>query len=289
MHPSYPREDYGALFDAHIHTYFDYHDGTISPQQLIQCTKQRGFNWVLAMAHDTCRGAARIAKLAKDNGLPCISGIEVSTVHNHLLAYGVQTWPYLRNTLSPDEAIEILREQGCAIFLAHPYSNPRRVRQGMWYPEIVKKLDYDGIEWFNATIYTQNAKTHEIYSNIPRGRRIAGTDSHHPSTFGYSFTQVCTTSINPDDLVDAMRKGKCKAYNMHVPLHRTLYSVLASLSQNAIRKRKYIEGRWIKPIGDRPGSIIPDSYQGPLKNKGGKKARELYHERWLRAFFQKIS
>lgn len=239
------------------------------------------------MAHDTCRGAPRIAKLAREHHLPCITGIEVSTVHNHILAYGVQSWPYLRNTLDPEEAIDLLREQDCAIFLAHPYSNPRRVKQGMWFPEITKKLDFDGIEWFNGTIYIQNKKTHEIYAGVPEGRRIAGTDSHHPSTFGFSFTQVRTTSTDPDDLVAAMKKGKCKPYCMHVPLHRTLFSLIQTLNQNAIRKRKYIEGRWIKPMGDRPGSIVPDSYDGPLKKNNNKLAIENHHEKWLRAFLRR--
>ena len=113
--------------------------------------------------------------------------MEISTIYNHLLAYGVNEWPYRRDVLEPDAAIEYLREQDCAIFLAHPYSNPH---EGLWVPEIVKRLDIDGIEWTNGTIYHLNRKTHKLYKHFPKGRRIAGTDAHTKAVFGYAFTQV---------------------------------------------------------------------------------------------------
>ena len=86
-------EKFGALFDAHIHMYFDLNGGMLSPRDVVNCTLKKGFNWVLAMTHDTVYGANKVQKLAKEKELPCIVGIEVSTSYNHLLAYGVQEWP----------------------------------------------------------------------------------------------------------------------------------------------------------------------------------------------------
>ncbi|MGQ4875491.1 MAG: PHP-associated domain-containing protein [Promethearchaeia archaeon] len=257
----YPIEKYGALFDAHIHSYFDYHDGMLSPKQIVDCTIKCGFNWVLAMSHDTCIGNKIITRKAKEKKLPCITGIEVSTIHNHLLAYGVYEWKYRRDTLTPEEAIELLREQDAAIFLAHPCSNPRRIKNGYWYPEIAKKLDFDGIEWINGSQSILNRKTWNFFRSIPESRRIAGTDSHHPSTFGFSFTQVNINSTDPDDLVAAMKKGKCRALGTYVPLHRIIYSGLAAIIENNLIKRKFIENKWIKTCGDHPESILPPVVQ----------------------------
>lgn len=248
-------EDYGALFDGHVHTYFDYHDGQITPKQLIQCTLKQGFNYVCAMAHDTIRGTKIIEKMAKDYNLPSVPAMEISTVYNHILAYGVQEWPYRRDVMDPDVVIEYLREQGCAIFLAHPYSDPH---DGLWTPEIVKRLDIDGIEWTNATAYMKNWKTHKVYQYFPEGRRIAGSDAHTPAVFGTAFTQVRVNSTDPDDLVAAMRKGLCRAYSSHAPLHRALYMVIQSVTWNNIIKRRWVEGRHVIPKGDHPGSIVPD-------------------------------
>lgn len=254
MPRKFPIEQFGALFDAHVHTYFDYHDGMISPQQLIKATKRKGFNYVCAMAHDTIMGTKKITKLARENGLPCIPAMEISTIFNHILAFGVQEWPYRRDVLEPDMAIEYLREQDCAVFLAHPYSNPH---DGLWTPEIVKRLDIDGIEWHNGTSYFLNRKSQKIYHKFPKNRRIAGSDAHDPGVFGSSFTQVLVSSENPDDLISAMKKGRCKAHGAHSPIHRAFYMVSKAIVRN-LRKRQMIEGRCVIPDGDHPGSIVPD-------------------------------
>lgn len=254
MRTKYAIEQFGALFDAHIHTYFDYHDGMISPIQLIKCAIKKNFNYVCAMSHDTTLGKNKIKKLAREYDLPCVSAIEVSTIHNHILAYGVQDWPYRRDTLEPDVAIEYLRDQDCAIFLAHPYSKPY---VGLWTPDLIKRLDIDGIEWTNGTIYYQNRKTHKIYHHFPIGRRIAGSDAHTTAVFGSSFTQVDVNSEDPDDLVASMKKGKCKAYSFGAPIHRALKMALKAIIWNKIIKRRLIEGRYVIPDGDHPGSIVP--------------------------------
>lgn len=280
MQEYYKIEEYGALFDAHVHTYFDYHDGLITPRQLIRSTKKKGFNYVCAMAHDTVLGTKKIARMAKEEGLCCIPGIEVSTIYNHILAFGVQEWPYRRNVLDPETAIEYLREQDCAVFLAHPYSNPH---EGLWTPEIVKRLDIDGIEWTNGTIYHQNMKTHRVYRHVPKGRRIAGTDAHVPAVFGYAFTQVRVNSRDPDDVVAAMKRGQCKAYSHNVPLHRSLYMVIKAVAKNSIIRRRCVEGRYVIPEGDHPGSIVPE----PIKSSKEwrreilKKPVNPKTERWI--------
>jgi predicted metal-dependent phosphoesterase TrpH len=275
-------EKYGALFDGHIHTYFDYHDGMITPSQLIRCTKQSRFNWVLAMSHDTAVGTKKITKLAKENGLPCLPGIEISTSHNHLLAYGIQHWPYRRNTATPEEAIDELRRQDCAIYLSHPMASPASVDDGNWDPKFLKHLDFDGIEWCNATTYFFNGRTQQIFQNFPKGRLVAGTDAHHPSSFGYAYTQVAVNSEDPDDLVKAMQKGRCHAHTNSVPVLLAGYGALLSILKNKFLKMKKIEGRWIQAQGDRPGSIVPDSY-GPWKpyDSMSKEEKNIKHDNWL--------
>ena len=257
MDRRYPIEDYGAIFDAHTHLYFDYHDGLMTPKQLIQSTKRRGFNFVCAMSHDTAVGTKIVARLAKEHDLPCLPGIEISTIHNHILAYGIQEWPFMRDTTKPDEAIDHLRDQDCAIFLSHPYSDAGLTPHTQWMPSVVKRLDIDGIEWVNATIYHQNLKTHRVYKRWPEGRRIAGSDAHHPAVFGFGYTQVAVNSEDPDDVVAAMQKGRCKPHWQIPSPVLPIYQVLLSVVKNKIVKRRMVEGKMAPAIGDRPGSIRP--------------------------------
>ena len=247
--PRYKIEDYGAIFDAHVHTYFDFHDGRISPRDLVRGTLKWGFNWVNAMAHDTIRGVERIKKIAREFDLPVIPAMEVSTGYNHLLAYGVQEWKFAKDCWDPEIVIERLRDQDCAIFVAHPGINPY---QGLWTPEIVKRLDVDGIEWFNGSNYTKNLITHNKFRNYPKGK-IGGTDAHHVSQMGFTFTQVDVNSTDPDDLVAALKKGRCRPGGRGVPIQRFL-----AWNVYVIAKRKWfpnyqIEHRWSAPFYGKMG------------------------------------
>lgn len=257
---SLPREQYGALFDAHVHTFYDLHDGRISPGELVSLTRKHGFNWVLAMNHDTTRGYARVKKAAREAGLPCIAGIEISTIYNHVLAYGVQEWSLRDYSWDPAAVIEKLREQGCAVFLAHPCNNPCN---GHWTPDIARRLDVDGIEWNNASNSLLNRKTAALFSTFPDGRRIAGTDAHTRYTFGHAYTQVATTSVDPDDLVAAMRKGRCAPRGRYVPLVCVGIEQLAITVKNKLVKRVNADGTCVNVTYQVPNSIAPEGFPAP--------------------------
>ncbi len=253
----FSRETYGAIFDAHVHTCFDLHDGLITPKQMVELTRARGFNWVLAMNHDTVLGTGRVRRLARERGLPCIVGVEVSTFYNHILAYGVQEWPWRANAWDPETCIDRLREQDCAIFLSHPYLNPFN---GRWTPDVVERLDIDGLEWVNASNSIRNKKVPAWFPKCPPGRRIAGTDAHSPAAFGYAYTQVATASDNPDDLVAAMKKGRCRPGGQYVPLAVMGGEQFYIAVKNKIIKKINVDGKLIDVHEEIPGSKAPEGF-----------------------------
>ena len=209
------------------------------------------------MSHDTAVGVKKVKRLAREKGLPCLPGIEVSTIYNHILAFGIQEWPYRRDSLDPEEAIDFLRDQDCALFLSHPYSKIG-YHPNNWTPNIVKNLDIDGIEWTNATIFMFNLYNHYKFKNFPIGRRIAGSDAHSPHVFGSSYTQVAVNSDDPDDVVSAMKKGKCMPHTMYPHIYQAVLMGLGLYIENEIVKKKRVDNLISKPVGDRPGSIVPD-------------------------------
>lgn len=249
----YKIEDFGAIFDAHVHTYFDFHDGMISPRDLVRYSRKWRFNWINAMAHDTIRGVPRIKKIAKEYHMPVIPSMEVSTGFNHLLAFGVQEWHLAKDSWSPEEIIDLLRTQDCAIFASHPAINPFR---GYWTPEILNRLDIDGIEWLNGSNTVLNKITRKKFANYPKGK-IGGSDAHHISQMGFAYTQVEINSDDPDDLVRALQKGKCHPRGWYVPLHRIgWWQVYISLKR-AFFPSLPIENRWISPRYEKMGQIPP--------------------------------
>ncbi|MHA1775606.1 MAG: hypothetical protein DRO88_00780 [Promethearchaeia archaeon] len=248
----YDRSKFGALFDAHIHTYYDLHDGMITPDELIKCTLKWKFNWVIAMAHDTLRGVNKIRQLANRKGLPTLPAMEISTGYNHILAYGVQEWHLAKDSWNPEEVIEILREQDCAIYLSHPGINPF---QGYWTPEIVRRLDIDGLEWINGSNFFLNNRTHRWFKDWHKGK-IAGTDAHHPSQFGFTHTQVMTNTVDSDELVKFLQKGKCKPRGRWVPFHRFLLWEIYITSKRRFFPSFPYENLWISPQ-TQPRGIFP--------------------------------
>ncbi|MEX2683647.1 MAG: CehA/McbA family metallohydrolase [Candidatus Sigynarchaeota archaeon] len=283
--PRFPREEYGALFDAHVHTCYDLHDGRLSPAELVSLAKRHGFNWVLAMNHDTTRGFARVKRLARDAGIPCITGIEVSTIYNHILAYGVQEWKLRDYSWEPEVVIENLRSQGCAIFLAHPCNNPWH---GHWTPEIARRLDIDGIEWTNASNSILNRKTWSAFASFPRGRRIAGTDAHTPYVYGHAYTQVATASDNPDDLVSAMKRGRCAPRGRYVPLVCVGIEQLAITVKNKVVKRVHAGNKWIETLEQDPKSIAPEGFPpaNALNHRELKAYTKPKAKAWKRAILE---
>jgi predicted metal-dependent phosphoesterase TrpH len=252
-HFIYPIEKFGAVFDAHVHTYFDFHDGNISPKDLVKWSRKWHFNWINAMAHDTLRGVGKIQREAKKYGMPVLPSMEISTGFNHILAYGVSEWGWAKDQWDPLDVIDKLRAQDAAIYLSHPAINPY---SGYWTPEIVKRMDVDGIEWINGSNTVLNRITHKLFQNYPKGK-IGGSDAHHPSQMGFTCTQVDINSNDVDDLVHALQKGQCYPRGGYVPIHR-----LGIWNAYILLKRKffpsfYYEGHWIEPKYEPMGEFPP--------------------------------
>ncbi len=254
--PSFAISKYGAVFDAHTHSYFDFHDGRLSPAMIVKCARKRGFNWICGMTHDKMHGMPRLKAAAQDAGFPFLPALEVSTNYNHILAYGVQEWHWAKDCWDPEIVIERLREQGCAVFASHPLVSP--YKDGGPWNNLVYELDFDGIEWINAMYSVANRKTWQMFQKYPKGR-IGGSDAHDPSCFGDAFTQVPTTSENPDDIVSELRRGHCRpGGRLSSPGLILRSTILLEIWHKTVRKME-VEGRWIEEHWERRG-IQPTQY-----------------------------
>jgi len=76
--------------DLHIHTVRS--DGLLTPQTVVECAKTAGLRLIAVTDHDTMEACAELSLIAAQNGIKCVSGVEVSaydeTVKFHTLAYG---------------------------------------------------------------------------------------------------------------------------------------------------------------------------------------------------------
>lgn len=74
--------------DLHVHSY--YSDGTCSPAELIELSKNAGLSAVALCDHNTVAGVPEFMEAARNGGVEAIPGIEFSTVYKekelHILA-----------------------------------------------------------------------------------------------------------------------------------------------------------------------------------------------------------
>ena len=119
----------------------------------------------------------------------------------------------------------------------------------------------DGIEWTNGNLSVLNRIIHKMFKDYDKGR-IAGTDAHCAQHFGYSWTQVDIQSEDPDDLVSALKKGKCRPGGTYVPLPLIIWWSLYSTFIHRVRKLHRVN-EFIIPSQDVLRGLRPiDEYDG---------------------------
>jgi predicted metal-dependent phosphoesterase TrpH len=263
--PHFSLSKYGATFDAHAHSYFDFHDGHLSPVQFVKLTRKKGFNWVCALTHDSTRGNARLRNAAQEANLPFLPAIEVSTCYNHILAYGVQEWHWAKDSWEPEITIERLREQGCAVYASHPGAKP--LKTGGPWNDLVYELDFDGVEWINGYEFFSGLTTQRLLHDYVKGK-IAGSDAHTAWNFGDAFTQVLSTSENPDDLVSEMRKGRVRPWGRSSFFFGVMGTVILKETWKHTVKKINVEGKWIREQWSKIGTL-PDH---PISGKAWRES-----------------
>lgn len=75
--------------DLHMHS--TYSDGTLSPEELVEKSAERGLEVISLTDHDTTAGIAEAAQAAENYGIELVPGIEISTYRDeaeyHILGY----------------------------------------------------------------------------------------------------------------------------------------------------------------------------------------------------------
>ena len=160
------------LAELHCHTCFS-KDSLMLPGRLIRVARQRGLQRLAVTDHNALDGALRAAELDPELIVP---GEEIMTTGGELLAYYVRELVPPR--LSPEKTIEILRQQGAVVSVAHPFD---ALRAGHWDEEELREILplVDAIEVFNARVAApaQNRRAAELAAAAAKPG-LAGSDAH---------------------------------------------------------------------------------------------------------------
>lgn len=185
--------------DLHVHTYYS-GDAKTKLEQVVHYAQKKGLDGVAVTDHDTVLGAR---KLAKQKSFLVIPGIEVSSLHGHILGLNV-TEP-VQPKLDITQTVDKIRQLGGIAIIAHPSVV---IKTGLG-SNITSASHIDGVEVINASAFP-------FFLSVRLGRRLAtrldlpqtaGTDAHYPEEIGSAYTIIDADS-NTDDVIQAIKKGR---------------------------------------------------------------------------------
>lgn len=181
----------GALkLDLHVHTI--YSDGRESPEVMLRTAKAIGLDGIAITDHDTFQGSTKVVGV--------IPGIEVTTQYGHVVVL-CERPTMLPNTL-PD-LLDKVKDENCFSFPSHPFDNLRAGIGGMVY-----QFRFDGIEVYNSKApkwANDRALRAAEELKLPG---LANSDSHVKSALGSAFNLIHANSLNPEEVLEALRKGR---------------------------------------------------------------------------------
>jgi predicted metal-dependent phosphoesterase TrpH len=184
--------------DLHVHTCYS-EDASTTVEEVVYYAKKKGLDGVAITDHETLKGAQ---KLAKENHIIIIPGLEVETRQGHVLALNITT--PVPPKLNLTETVQKIHEIGGTAVIAHPYA---AFKAGLRRKAFLNSK-LDAVEVINSASFPFFIATH-------LGKRLAerlglpqtgGSDAHHGHEIGAAYTLV-EADPNVDNVVEAIKKG----------------------------------------------------------------------------------
>lgn len=191
----------GLRLDLHVHSRYSA-DSRLTIEQIVERLPYTGLRGFALTDHNSVRGHAELAALARNHpSYVLLPGVEVSTVEGHLLAYGLSEAPPPRRAVG--ETIDWVRAHGGIPVLAHPFRWTHGVGQ-----HVTETAPVPAVEVRNG----HNSEVANARAELIAARRTlgmtGGSDVHAIAELGRAFTQFPEEARTPDELLDALRRGR---------------------------------------------------------------------------------
>jgi predicted metal-dependent phosphoesterase TrpH len=185
--------------DLHVHTTYS-NDSVITPKELVFYAKKRELTAVAVTDHNEVEGAL---KIAKQTDFLIIPGIEVSSMHGHIVGLNVNT--IIPRGLSAYETVEKIHEAGGIAIACHPFA--------LMKSSIGKHIfdNFDAVETINASAFPFNRATSKANQLAEQLKlpKVAGTDAHYGPVIGQAYTLI-ESEANVEAIIKAITNGRCK-------------------------------------------------------------------------------
>ncbi|HEX9090809.1 MAG TPA: PHP domain-containing protein [Anaerolineales bacterium] len=177
--------------EFHCHTWYS-HDSLVRLPQLLATCRKKGLQHLAITDHNTIQGALEAVALDPHT---FIAGEEILTLQGELLAYFVKE--LVPAGLPASETINLLRQQGVFISVAHPFDT---LRKGHWtLDDLLEITPYvDAIEVFNSRCIAAQANQQAAeFAQEHHLLATVGSDAH-------SLGEVAAASLFLPEFHDAL-------------------------------------------------------------------------------------
>lgn len=191
-------------FDLHIHSRYS-PDSKLTVEAIAAAAAAGGLGGFALTDHNSVRGLGDLLEAQRQyRGYLFVPGVEVSTSQGHLLAYGLHEAPPVGRAL--EETIAWVEARSGVAVLAHPFRRTHgvgaRATAEMAVPAIEVRNGH------NTEIANARAEL------VTAQRRLGGTggsDAHTIRDVGRAYTIVSDPVDTVEDLLEAIRRGHCRA------------------------------------------------------------------------------
>jgi predicted metal-dependent phosphoesterase TrpH len=196
------------MLDIHVHSSYS-NDGSASPDKILKHAKKIGLAGIAITDHNEISGSVKLWQDNRDiKDFIIIPGMEASSSEGHILALGIKE-PIPRD-LTPRETKESIEDLGGIAIASHPY----RFWSGLG-EDAVRKAGFPVIEVLNGrSLKKENAKARKLAEELGCGM-TGGSDAHTLDQVGKTTTEVDTTSLKLDDVLEEIRKKRSRALGEH--------------------------------------------------------------------------
>jgi predicted metal-dependent phosphoesterase TrpH len=196
--------------DCHCHTKCS-NDNWLEPIELVRRARELGLDALVVTEHHSVDASEPVERIGRDEGVLVLRGVEISTDHGHVLAFGLadDSWNVWGrdNYIPVRELIERVGALGAICVPAHPFRDV-----GLGDPR-AGLLDLPGI----AAVETHNGGNAEAINDLALAWSehnglpgIGGSDCHHLSAIGRCATEFTRRVDDMPDFIAAVRGGACR-------------------------------------------------------------------------------
>jgi predicted metal-dependent phosphoesterase TrpH len=223
------------LIDLHTHTRPLSWDSYLSPDDLVERSKNAGLDGICLSEHDYLWDPAEVIALGKRHNYLVMPAIEINTDDGHILVYGIDKYVYGMHR-SLDLARHVTSANG-AMVAAHPYR-----RQMPWYQD--DERDYQdalvrasknpayghcaALEKLNGRGTVKENQFSAALCEFMKMPGTAGTDSHSRSDIGRVATNFERDIHDVVELIDELKSGRFDAVDLTGKPHRLDLTALHS-------------------------------------------------------------